>query len=153
MLVNCLHLKPLAIPAVVSFPVRTMDGTRRRLATAAPPQNQFPYPAHPRPTPYQIFHLPTGATQKQVKARCGFLQTTITSTFRRLTFSNVPFRKIMSSFECTTQIPLTVEPRTFRNGYETRDSARSRTPTTFSRERNPATLLGGTGPIPAGTGN
>ena len=75
MLVACLHLKPLATPAVVSFPVHTMDGTRRRLATAtAPPRNRFPYPVHPRPTPYQIFHLPSGASQKQVKIRCEFFE-------------------------------------------------------------------------------
>jgi len=64
---TCLHFKPL--PSF--FPIHAVSSSaRRRLTTAAaPPQNQFPYPSHPRPTPYQIFHLPTGANQKQVKAR------------------------------------------------------------------------------------
>lgn len=69
MFVTCLHLKPLAIPAATSFPVLATGSTRRRLATAAPLQNRFPYPSHPRPTPCQIFHLPAGASQKQVKTR------------------------------------------------------------------------------------
>ncbi|KAF9648514.1 hypothetical protein BDM02DRAFT_2246807 [Thelephora ganbajun] len=70
MLVTCLHYKQLAIPTIVSFPVhRAVGSGRRRLATAAPPRDQFPYPLHPRPTPYQIFRLPAGASQKQVKTR------------------------------------------------------------------------------------
>ncbi|KAF9483075.1 hypothetical protein BDN70DRAFT_800522 [Pholiota conissans] len=32
-------------------------------------KNPFPYPKHPNPTPYQIFHLPVGASQAQIKAR------------------------------------------------------------------------------------
>ena len=75
MLVTCSHLKLLPIPAAISVWTRpAANDTRRRLATAAPPQSQFPYPSHPRPTPYQIFHLPKGASQKQVKARCESLR-------------------------------------------------------------------------------
>ena len=70
MFVTCFHLKPLVIPVAVSIPAYTVNGVRRHLATVAPLHNQFPYPSHPRPTPYQIFHLPLGANQKQVKARC-----------------------------------------------------------------------------------
>ena len=98
MLVTCLHLKPLALPVVVSFPFHTVTNARRRYATFAPPQNQFPYPPHPHPTPYQIFHLPIGASQKQVKARCKPLQPEATG-FRpslscwRLTFSSVALWK------------------------------------------------------------
>ncbi|KAI8985637.1 hypothetical protein BD414DRAFT_488732 [Trametes punicea] len=29
----------------------------------------YPYPTHAHPTPHQIFHLPAGATQQQIKAR------------------------------------------------------------------------------------
>ncbi|EPS94893.1 hypothetical protein FOMPIDRAFT_1079253, partial [Fomitopsis schrenkii] len=29
----------------------------------------FPYPKHERPTPHQIFHLPVGASQQDIKAR------------------------------------------------------------------------------------
>jgi len=29
----------------------------------------FPFPAHSRPTPHQIFHLPPGASQKEIKQR------------------------------------------------------------------------------------
>ncbi|PPQ82880.1 hypothetical protein CVT25_009697 [Psilocybe cyanescens] len=33
------------------------------------PKNPYPYPRNPRPTPYQIFHLPVGASQSEIKAR------------------------------------------------------------------------------------
>src|SRR6266511_111279 len=36
----------------------------------APLRNAFAYPEHDNPTPQQIFHLPFGATQKQIKSRC-----------------------------------------------------------------------------------
>lgn len=32
----------------------------------------YPFPTHARPTPHQIFHLPIGATQKDIKARCRY---------------------------------------------------------------------------------
>lgn len=32
----------------------------------------YPFPLHTNPTPYDIFHLPRGATQSQIKARCMF---------------------------------------------------------------------------------
>ncbi|PPR00107.1 hypothetical protein CVT26_008871 [Gymnopilus dilepis] len=34
-----------------------------------PPKNPFPYPTTTRPTPYQLFHLSSGATQAQIKSR------------------------------------------------------------------------------------
>ncbi|KAF8962391.1 hypothetical protein BDZ97DRAFT_1824852 [Flammula alnicola] len=34
-----------------------------------PSKNPFPYPTHPNPTPHQIFHLASNATQAQIKAR------------------------------------------------------------------------------------
>jgi len=33
-------------------------------------KNPYPYPKHNRPTPYQIFHLQSGATQAEIKSRC-----------------------------------------------------------------------------------
>ena len=93
MLMTCLHLKPLAIQPVASFSMHIAGGARRRLATAAPPRDQFPYPLHPRPTPYQIFHLPRGASQKQVKTRCKFFRPRLRSLSRRLTFSKRCFSK------------------------------------------------------------
>jgi hypothetical protein len=89
MVVTCLRLKPLAVPATASFPVHTVSNARRHLATAAPWHNQFPYPSHPQPTPSQIFHLPIGASQKQVKSRCGSSQPKRCARFVRLTFSSV----------------------------------------------------------------
>jgi len=71
MLVTCSHFKPSAVPSAVPFPVHNAGNARRRLATAVP-RNRYPYPLHPRPTPYQIFHLVRGANQKQVKDRCEF---------------------------------------------------------------------------------
>ena len=32
--------------------------------------HRFPFPQHPHPTPHQIFHLPHGASQQDIKARC-----------------------------------------------------------------------------------
>ncbi|KXN90329.1 J domain-containing protein 1 [Leucoagaricus sp. SymC.cos] len=29
----------------------------------------YPFPKHPRPTPYEIFHLPTGASSAEIKSR------------------------------------------------------------------------------------
>jgi hypothetical protein len=34
------------------------------------PHIQFPFPTHRNPTPHQIFHLPPGASQTEIKARC-----------------------------------------------------------------------------------
>jgi hypothetical protein len=45
--------------------------THARLAStfnsSTPP---FPFPTHRNPTPHQIFHLPPGASQADIKARC-----------------------------------------------------------------------------------
>lgn len=40
----------------------------RRASTSA--GHAFPYPTHEQPTPHQIFHLPVGASQQDIKARC-----------------------------------------------------------------------------------
>ncbi|KAH8091712.1 hypothetical protein BXZ70DRAFT_952958 [Cristinia sonorae] len=37
----------------------------RRLSSATP----FPFPKHSHPTPHQIFHLPSNASQKEIKSR------------------------------------------------------------------------------------
>ena len=92
MFVTYLHSRPLAVPTIVSFPVHDVCNPLRCFATAAPPRNQLPYPLHPRPTPYQIFHLPSGASQKQVKDRCEFLEAGLRPLgFQILTFSSVVF--------------------------------------------------------------
>ena len=92
MLATCLHSKPLTVSTVVFFPVHNACGPLRCFATAAPPRSQFPYPLHPRPTPYQIFHLPRGASQKQVKDRCECLEAGICSLVCQiLMFSSVVF--------------------------------------------------------------
>ncbi|TFK54253.1 hypothetical protein OE88DRAFT_1600073, partial [Heliocybe sulcata] len=36
---------------------------------ASSSSNQYPFPAHPHPTPHQIFHLPSSAPQEDIKAR------------------------------------------------------------------------------------
>ncbi|EAU90721.2 hypothetical protein CC1G_03990 [Coprinopsis cinerea okayama7 len=38
-------------------------------AQGQPPKSPYPYPTHPSPSAHQIFHLPPGATQAQIKAR------------------------------------------------------------------------------------
>ncbi|KAH9930199.1 uncharacterized protein B0H18DRAFT_849909, partial [Fomitopsis serialis] len=32
-------------------------------------RHSFPFPTHAQPTPHQIFHLPVGASQQDIKAR------------------------------------------------------------------------------------
>jgi hypothetical protein len=34
----------------------------------------FPFPSHPTPTPHEIFHLPRGSSQGQIKSRCESFQ-------------------------------------------------------------------------------
>ena len=50
--------------------LRLPKGHHARLAsTSAGP---YPFPTHTRPTPHQIFHLPVGASQPDIKARCTY---------------------------------------------------------------------------------
>ncbi|KAF8799303.1 hypothetical protein BYT27DRAFT_7217897 [Phlegmacium glaucopus] len=47
-------------------------GTQDRIVSGKEPprfQNPYPYPAHAKPTPHQIFHLGPGATQGEIKER------------------------------------------------------------------------------------
>ncbi|KAI0764751.1 hypothetical protein C8Q74DRAFT_1283706 [Fomes fomentarius] len=46
--------------------IRSCVAQVRYASTSAGP---YPFPAHSRPTPHQIFHLPIGASQKEIKAR------------------------------------------------------------------------------------
>ncbi|KAL4246800.1 hypothetical protein ABKN59_008023 [Abortiporus biennis] len=39
------------------------------MRAASTSSSSFPFPSHVRPTPYQIFHLPVGASQREIKAR------------------------------------------------------------------------------------
>jgi len=43
------------------------------IASDGNPTPKFPYPSHPNPTAHQIFHLATGASQKEIKSRCEHL--------------------------------------------------------------------------------
>lgn len=40
-------------------------------SSSLPPR--FPFPRHSRPTPHEIFHLPQGASQRDIKARCAYM--------------------------------------------------------------------------------
>ncbi|KAI0091379.1 hypothetical protein BDY19DRAFT_991102 [Irpex rosettiformis] len=40
-----------------------------RHASTSTPNSRYPFPRHPHPTPHQIFHLPHGASQQDIKAR------------------------------------------------------------------------------------
>ncbi|KAI0711540.1 hypothetical protein C8Q76DRAFT_737027 [Earliella scabrosa] len=46
--------------------LRPSVGQARYASTSA---GSYPFPNHPHPTPHQIFHLPIGASQKDIKAR------------------------------------------------------------------------------------
>lgn len=58
--------------------------THARLASthaSSSKSSPFPFPSHRNPTPHQIFHLPPGASQADIKARCK----SITYTTHQLT--------------------------------------------------------------------
>ena len=58
--------------------------THARLASthaSSSKSSPFPFPSHRNPTPHQIFHLPPGASQADIKARCK----SITYTAHQLT--------------------------------------------------------------------
>ncbi|TBU24317.1 hypothetical protein BD311DRAFT_766718 [Dichomitus squalens] len=60
MQINCVMHKHLSL-------LRLSGASHARYAsTSAGP---YPFPAHAHPTPHQIFHLPLGASQKEIKAR------------------------------------------------------------------------------------
>lgn len=42
----------------------------RYASTSATP---YPFPSNAQPTPHQIFHLPIGASQQDIKSRCRYL--------------------------------------------------------------------------------
>ena len=46
--------------------------THVRLASTSTSSPPYPFPTHRNPTPHQIFHLPPGASQADIKARCTF---------------------------------------------------------------------------------
>ncbi|KAF9554422.1 hypothetical protein CPC08DRAFT_644359 [Agrocybe pediades] len=82
---HCRHVLRHPSAALISYfpppPTTTINRKCRRYATVVqdqdqqkassskPLKNPFPYPEHSRPTPYQIFHLASGATQAEIKAR------------------------------------------------------------------------------------
>jgi hypothetical protein len=45
-------------------------GSRCLASTSTSSTSPFPFPTHRNPTPHQIFHLPPGASQSEIKARC-----------------------------------------------------------------------------------
>ena len=55
-------------PAVPRLPELHFKIIRHASTSSARPP--FPFPSHARPTPHQIFHLPYGASQQDIKARC-----------------------------------------------------------------------------------
>ncbi|KAI0746567.1 hypothetical protein C8Q80DRAFT_1175944 [Daedaleopsis nitida] len=50
----------------VPYSLRPSVNQARYASTSAGP---YPFPHHTHPTPHQIFHLPLGSTQKEIKAR------------------------------------------------------------------------------------
>ena len=61
--------KPFLLPTSIMHPHKLLFQTRRMSTHAT----QYPFPKHAHPTPHQIFHLPVGATQKEIKSRCAHL--------------------------------------------------------------------------------
>src|SRR5258708_30864638 len=56
-------------------------GHNRFASTSSyPTSTPFPFPAHRNPAPHQIFHLPSNASQADIKARCTSARLTHVST-------------------------------------------------------------------------
>ena len=53
----------------LSFSFRQCPSYVRQASTSSGP---FPFPSQAHPTPHQIFHLPIGASQKDIKGRCRY---------------------------------------------------------------------------------
>ena len=55
---------------------RSCNSSRRHFRASKPSSariaNPYPFPKTPDPTPYQIFHLPSGASESDIKRRCMF---------------------------------------------------------------------------------
>lgn len=51
----------------------TSSSTASAAETSAAGANPYPFPQKSRPTPLEIFHLPSSATPKQIKHRCTHL--------------------------------------------------------------------------------
>ncbi|KAF8810494.1 hypothetical protein BYT27DRAFT_6493138 [Phlegmacium glaucopus] len=59
-------------PDITRYATMSHAGTQDRIVSGKEPprfQNPYPYPAHAKPTPHQIFHLGPGATQGEIKER------------------------------------------------------------------------------------
>jgi hypothetical protein len=63
----------LAATTVAAFHTRTPIARARFASQSSPSSTPFPFPAHRNPTPHQIFHLPSDASQAEIKARCMFV--------------------------------------------------------------------------------
>lgn len=61
--------RPAMTPRAAAACRRVRVGQSRGFHASAAADNQYPFPANPRPSPHQIFHLPITATQKDIKAR------------------------------------------------------------------------------------
>ncbi|KIL60463.1 hypothetical protein M378DRAFT_187775 [Amanita muscaria Koide BX008] len=66
-----LLLRLVALPPQLHILVqcRLASAASSASSTADEAERRFAFPAHPRPTPYQIFHLPSTASQKEIKTR------------------------------------------------------------------------------------
>ncbi|KAI0248772.1 hypothetical protein BJV78DRAFT_1130825 [Lactifluus subvellereus] len=58
-----------ALPCVHSRLHNVIGPTRLASTSTSSTSPKFPFPTHRNPTPHQIFHLPPGASQAEIKAR------------------------------------------------------------------------------------
>jgi hypothetical protein len=61
-----------AATTVAAFRTKNTTAHARFASQSSPSSTPFPFPAHRNPTPHQIFHLPSNASQAEIKARCTF---------------------------------------------------------------------------------
>lgn len=53
--------------------IRHLSSGVSQTTSASSSKNPYPFPSHRNPTPHQIFHLDTTASDAQIKARCEVL--------------------------------------------------------------------------------
>lgn len=69
---HALHSRHLSTTSSVHSLGETSTKYRHPSQHARRDTHPFPFPSHTNPSPYEIFHLPVGATQSAIKGRCGY---------------------------------------------------------------------------------
>jgi hypothetical protein len=76
--------------------------------------NPYPYPTHNNPTPHQIFHLPSSATENDVKARCMFPGVTVIDNYSSFCPTDFDLVRLYHPDKASTTVPPEVAHERFQ---------------------------------------